>query len=180
VKSVAVGVSGRIGSGKTTLAQALAVRMECGYASFGDYVRSVALARELNVSERKVLQDVGDELIAAGWLPFCRAMLDHSGYAGGSVVVDGIRHREAVTTLAQIVAPLPFRLLAVYIDSERRDRRLRDRGVDLIGVKVAEAHANESHVGAVLDLADYTVAGHLTIEQSADAAYRMLSDDLGS
>ncbi len=180
VRQVAVGVSGRIGSGKTTLAHGLAARLSCGYASFGDYVRNVALERGLDGSQRGVLQAVGDELIATGWLPFCRAVLDFAGYVRGPVVVDGVRHVEAVHVLARIVYPLPFRLVAVHANSEARAKRLQTRRVDATVAQRAEVHANESQVGAVLDLADYTVAGNLTIEEAVDTAYRLVCRNLES
>jgi dephospho-CoA kinase len=178
MKQVVVGVAGRMGSGKTTLAYELAARMSCGYASFGDYVRNVALERGLDSSQREVLQALGDELIATGWPPFCRAMLDFAGYVTGPVVVDGVRHVEAIEVLARIVYPLPFRLVAVHADGDVRAKRLQTRGMDATAAKRAEVHANESQVGAVLDRADYTIAGNLTIEEAADTAYRVVCGDL--
>lgn len=178
MKKVAVGVSGRIGSGKTTLALGLAAQLRCRYASFGDYVRYVALERGLDGSQRSVLQAVGDELIATGWSPFCRAVLDFAGYVTGPVVVDGVRHVEAIHVLTELVYPLSFRLVAVDAESVARAERLESRGVGANAAKYAEVHANESQLGEVLNLADYTLARNLTIEEAVDAAYRFLCGDL--
>ena len=68
-RDVAIGVAGRIGSGKTTLAAELACQLACPQASFGEFVRSVAETRALvSTTDRTVLQDLGDELIAQGGL----------------------------------------------------------------------------------------------------------------
>lgn len=178
MRPVAVGVAGRIGSGKTTLAHELAARMDCAYASFGDYVRHVARERGIDCGRREVLQAIGDELIAVGWPSFCRAVLNFSGYARGSVVVDGVRHVEAIHALARIVHPLPFRLVAVSVDSALRSKRLQARGIGVKLAEAVEAHATESAVCAVVDLADYTVEGGLTIEEAAETAYQFLRRDL--
>jgi dephospho-CoA kinase len=179
VKPVAVGVSGRIGSGKTTLAEALAHRLGCSHASFGEYVRSVAKDRGARGDDRRVLQDLGDELISAGWESFCSAVLEDAGYSGGSIVVDGIRHLEAIEALKRAVDPVPWRLVAVNVEPGRRGQRLHDRGVNAAGVSEADAHPNESEVDAVLKRADYEVMGTLTADAGAKEVCRQLERDLG-
>jgi len=176
---VALGVSGRIGSGKTTLAHALAERLACSHASFGQYVRSVAEGRRLDSEDRRVLQDLGEELIAGGWESFCGAVLQSAGYSDGSVVVDGIRHTEAIDTMSRILDPLPWRLVAIDIDQGMRSKRLREGGIDMDDVRRAEAHPNEREVDAVLRRADYTISGDLRIDEAADEVLRLLREDLG-
>ncbi|MGH2597622.1 MAG: AAA family ATPase [Actinomycetota bacterium] len=161
---VALGVSGRIGSGKTTLANALVERLACSHAGFGQYVRNVAEGRGLDSEDRRVLQDLGDELIAGGWESFCGAVLQSGGYSDGSVVVDGIRHVEAIDTMRRILAPLPWRLVAIDLDQEARSHRLQEGGIDMDDVGRAEAHPNEREVEAVLKRADYRISGDLSID----------------
>ena len=177
---VALGVSGRIGSGKSTLARSLANRLGCPLASFGEYVRSVAKERGQNPTDRAVLQELGEELIGRGWHEFCLAVLKMCDYREGSVVVDGVRHKGAVTALADIVKPVPWRLAAVVLDEERRRERLGGLGADPSAVVRADSHRNEVEVGLVMELADYRVSGLLPVEEAATEVLRELTADLGS
>jgi hypothetical protein len=175
--ALAVGLSGRIGSGKTSLATALAERLQCPRASFGDYVRSVAAGRGLDAEDRQVLQDLGDEMIATqGWTPFCRSVLDHAGYGGGSLVVDGIRHAEAAGTMRALVAPMPWRSVAVDSENEVRLFRLAARGVVGACAHTADAHPNETQVGAVMDSADFVVSGDSTVGDAVNAVMAWLDN----
>lgn len=172
---VALGVSGRIGSGKTSLAVALAERLDCPRASFGDYVRSVASERGLDASERDVLQTVGDELIANGWDTFCSAVLRAAGYTDGSVVVDGIRHTDAAKTMRKLLAPTPWKLVAVESEEATRRSRLTARGIDAAGAAQADAHPNETEVALVMASADLIVSSDATVDAAADRVIEWLT-----
>ena len=169
----AVAIAGRIGSGKTTLASILADRLQCPVASFGIYVRFVALQRGLDPADRAVLQDLGEELIGEGWHSFCRSVLDHGGYVSGAVVVDGIRHVAAITTIRELVAPTPCRLVAVRAQDAVRTERLRLRGVTPGAAQAADAHVGESEVHQVIDDAEFVVDDEDPTE-AADAVLRWL------
>lgn len=173
---LAVGLSGRVGSGKTSLASALAEHLQCPRASFGDYVRSVAAGRGLDAEDRSVLQDLGDELIATqGWTPFCQSVLDQAGYADGSVVVDGLRHAQAAATMRALLAPTPWRLVAVDSENEVRLSRLAARGVVGADAHTADTHPNEAQVGAVMDSADFVVSDDSTVEYAVNAVMTWLN-----
>lgn len=172
----AVAIAGRIGSGKTTLASVLADRLQCPMASFGSYVRSVALQRGLDPADRAALQDLGEELIGEGWHSFCRSVLNHGGYVSGAVVVDGIRHVAAITTIRELVAPTPCRLVAVRARDESRAERLRLRGVTLQAAQAADAHVGESEVHQVIDHAEFVV-DEQDPSEAADRVLTWLSAD---
>jgi dephospho-CoA kinase len=165
---IALGLAGRIGSGKTSLASELARRLECPRASFGDYVRSVAEDRGLDAGDREVLQTVGDELIAQSWESFCRGVLDDAAYAGGSVVVDGVRHHDAAATLRPLVAPVRLLVVAVASPDDERLLRLAGRGLTDDEITRADAHPNEGEVLDVVAAADFVVDGRLSVAEAAD------------
>ena len=106
-------------------------------------------------------------------------MLQSGGYSDGSVVVDGIRHVEAIDTMRRILATLPWRLVAIDIDQEARSHRLQEGGIDMEDVRRAEAHPNEREVEAVLRRADYRISGDLSIDEAADEVIRLLREDRG-
>jgi dephospho-CoA kinase len=171
----ALGISGRIGSGKTSLAVVLAERLNCPRASFGDYVRSVARDRGLDASRRDVLQEVGDDLIAAGWDSFCAAVLRNAGFTTGSVVVDGIRHADAAQTMRRLLAPTPWKLVAVESEEAIRRSRLAARGIDDARTTQADAHPNEGEVASVMASADLVVSSDTTVEAAADLVMEWLT-----
>lgn len=167
VEPCAIGFSGLIGSGKTTLSQAVAHALQWPRASFGDFVRSVARNQGIEVESRESLQEIGLSLILKGWPTFCRDVLAAAGWAPGSpIVVDGIRHAEAVHHLSELVAPLPFVLIHVSVKEQVRNMRLdqRDGGPAPTAV---ELHSTEA---AVIDLlpkmADLLVDSTSTLEST--------------
>ena len=172
---VAVGLAGRIGSGKTTLTSALANRIGCPRASFGGYVRSVARVRGLDSRDRTVLQDLGDELISEGWDAFVEHVLQHARYVSGSVVIDGIRHRPAVDTLRKRLRPTQLVLVALNISDEERRKRLRDQGLNTDEVTLADTHANEAEVDGVMRGADIVIPADLTVERACTTVLAWIS-----
>ena len=65
--SQVIAIAGGIGSGKSTIARALADYFKCPIASFGDYVRGVAELRGREANRRE-LQEIGEQLLPIGKL----------------------------------------------------------------------------------------------------------------
>ena len=150
VEPCAIGFSGRIGSGKTTVSEAVAQALRWPLASFRDFVRSVASSRGFNANAREILQEIGKSLISKVWPRFCRDVLAAAGWQPGSgIVVDGIRHVEAVQNLSEIVAPLPFFLVHVAIEEPVRSKRLFLRDGAPAQTEV-ESHSTEAAVTDIL------------------------------
>ncbi|MCE9551904.1 MAG: AAA family ATPase [Planctomycetes bacterium] len=140
-----IGFSGRIKSGKTTISRAIAEHLRWPCSSFGDYVRAVAKDRGLTLDSRVVLQEVGETLIEAGWPKFCHDVLAMSGWQPGmSLIVDGIRHVDAVDEISRTVAPLRFFLIHVGIDEMERIERIHVH--DLKDYSLTELHSTETDV----------------------------------
>ncbi len=158
-----VGFSGRISSGKTTVSKAVADSLQCSRASFGEFVASVARSRGLYDVSRLTMQQVGESLIADGWPQFCAGVLASAAWQPGSaLVVDGIRHAEAIHHLTRIVTPLRFVHVHLPVEEEGRSQRIRQRHGGESGESQVEveAHATEVEVTDVLPLiADLIVDG---------------------
>jgi hypothetical protein len=118
-----IAISGRIGSGKSTLALELSRILGWSHASFGGFVRSLARERGWN-EEREGLQALGEALIEQGWDEFTRAVLNHGGWKTGEpVVIDGVRHAEALESLCRVIGVSQVFHVHISISSDRLERR---------------------------------------------------------
>jgi cytidylate kinase len=155
-------MSGRRGSGKSTLSWGVAEKLSWQRAGFGDYVRSEAKRIGLDDS-LETLQAVGEKLVMQGPETFCRAVLYQAGWESGTpLVIDGIRHAEIVEALRSIVAPAEFRLVHVSVEEAVRESRLLAR--DKTGREESrqyDMHSTERQVDSLSRLADLIVDGNL-------------------
>jgi len=180
VKPIIVGFAGPIASGKSTVAIALADALGWHHASFGEFVRSVARKRGLR-EDRETLQTVGSELISAGWEPFCSAVLSQAGWKRGcGVVIDGIRHIEAIEALRRIITPLEFVLVFISIIEVDRRPRLSKKGIaSKEDLRRIESHSTEAQVSSSLrDKANFFVDGNRPVSEIVDQIIGWLNRDV--
>jgi dephospho-CoA kinase len=149
--TVTIAIAGKICSGKTTIATALAKLLDCPRASFGDYVREVVANRELPPT-RVNLQQVGAEILKTGTDDFCKAVLLQSGWIPGqSLVIDGLRHEETIEPIRQQVKPSELKIVFLSIDERTRSSRLAQRGDgDAIALMLADTHPSEYQANTTL------------------------------
>jgi cytidylate kinase/transcriptional regulator with XRE-family HTH domain len=148
LEPIVLALSGKIGSGKTTLSQELADALGWKRASFGEYVRAYAKSQGLDENSRDVLQAVGQSLVEKDAVEFCRSVLAHFGWTSGEpLVIDGVRHTAVVDALRKIVAPLDLRVVFVDVSEKTRLKRIRDTDRDVVErMSEIEAHATEREV----------------------------------
>lgn len=146
-------LAGGIASGKTTLAGALQASLPGSVrVAFGDVVRRRAMATSPSPS-RQALQDAGLHLIQEGWPAFVSALLADIGDEPDLLIVEGVRHQEAVDALRR---RLPTHdLLLVYADVPDDLRRQR---LDQLGEhQESLSHAVERDVESLRGVADLVV-----------------------
>ena len=166
MKSLVLAFSGSIGSGKSTLSLSVAKALTWPYISFGNYVRTVALLRGLGES-REVLQEVGESLIQEGWEQFCKSVLAQATWKPGEpLVVDGIRHVEAVEMLRLLVVPSELLLIHITLNDLTRKTRLNKRSpADYAKMERIEDHSTEVQVKRRLpEIANLKVSGERSID----------------
>jgi cytidylate kinase len=147
MKPMIVCFSGRIGSGKTTVSIEVAKRLGLPRASFGDYVRSAATSKGLDSTAREILAPLGEQIIEElGWDEFCRRVLQASGWDGSSgLIVDGIRHLQALQQIQAITSPLPVLLVHLQLSRDALvNSRQKGKGVEQLAG--AEKHSTEIQV----------------------------------
>lgn len=156
-------VSGQIASGKTTFANRLVQDIPgAQLCSYGDVVRSEAQVRGLEPS-RPLLQALGIILISEGWPRFTQRLLAHLPTDYDALVVDGVRHLQAINELrVQIVGSS---ITSVFVDTPDAviAERLQARGETL----AAQNHKVEAQLEQVRQAADLTVNGCGDLQQNA-------------
>jgi dephospho-CoA kinase len=163
-----VTLAGPIGSGKSTLARAIAGALGAPSAGFGNYVRSLAADRDLDVERRQVLQDLGHELVQADARAFLDGALAWSGHAPGQpLLLDGLRHITILDALRAREAEGLDAVTLLYLDTPRETRRARvaARGVSVEQMEADEAHSAEQDLDERLRAAaDAILDGSKTVE----------------
>ena len=149
--NIVIAFAGPIGSGKSTLARLVSNTLGWPLASFGTYVRKAAEAHGFDKS-RKGLQLTGNFLINRGWKVFCEEVLADANWKPGSnLVVEGVRHLEALEMLRGIVTPAKIYLVYVSLDDVERKNRLKARNKDdSLNLEELELHSTEEQVKTTL------------------------------
>jgi dephospho-CoA kinase len=139
-----IGITGRIGSGKTTVGKYLESR--CGF-QYLRYSEVLAEWRAKDPESKAQLQKVGWEVMAGGMQAELNSRLIARITPEPDVAVDGLRHLLDYTTLSNSFSA-SFRLL--YMDSPRIQRfeRLSKLGkyVDLGEFDAADSHPVEREI----------------------------------
>lgn len=164
-----VGLSGQFGSGKSSLASVLSERTSWKRAAFGDYLRH--LASELGFGmDRASLQQLGEEQIALGWDMFCTAVLNHFHWKPGcGLVVDGLRHVDAIATLNRLLHPQTVFHVHLALEGELRLARIISRDGQLGVDGDCERHSTESDVRNLLPaVANLVLDAARPVEEIAD------------
>lgn len=175
--SAVIGLAGPIGSGKTSVALGLASALNCSVASFGTYVRELAV-RSGRGTSRDTLQEISEQVIdSIGLRGLTRNVLASAAWdREHSLVVDGIRHPDVVTALRAEAAPLP--VILVYLDVSHRVRRNRFVTRDNLSaweLDSFELHSTERDVGTrVRALADVIVAADGQVEDVVAAVINVI------
>ena len=161
--------AGASGSGKSTLGREIGLVLAWPVASFGEHVRAVTKHRGLS-EDRHTLQDIGQELIDNGWEAFCAAVLADAGWKDGlSVVVDGVRHKEALQTLKKLAPDSTVLLVFIDVSASQRAERLitrdRTRQAELAQL---DQHPVEDQVNSTLaSTADLVIDGSRPLQELA-------------
>jgi dephospho-CoA kinase len=146
-KRLVIGITGRIGSGKTTIGKYLESRYGFQYLRYSEVL---AEWRAKNPESKAHLQKVGWEVMAGGMQAELNRRLITRITPDADVAVDGLRHPLDYETLKNSFAD-SFHLL--YIDSPPRLRfeRVKQKGkyADFAAFAVADSHAVEQQIDSL-------------------------------
>lgn len=161
-----IGLSGKRGSGKTTVAEDLASNLGWKIVHFGRLVKSKAAAAGLGDSIQE-LQSHG-AMLAKDPQQFCLDLLEFCSWnPGDNLIVDGIRHVEVADALEYVVRPSEFLLIAIKVDERTRLSRLEKRDGQLPkDVSRIDGHSTEAQVGTIIEQrSDLVITGDEAIDE---------------
>lgn len=166
MKARILGVSGPIAAGKTSLARDISGRLGWKMISSGAVLQEEAARLGLDPQSRHVLQDLGLRYIHEDRENFCKKLLESvSWFPGEDIVVDAIRHVEAIDALRKLTSPSEFRLVYITLSESLRRKQLAKRS-GTHTLEEIESHPVESQVYTRLpQIADYLVDGALPHEE---------------
>ena len=151
-------------SGKTTLGRRLAKELGLPFASFGDHVRREADRNGLSNPSPEELQAKGQLLARTDMHGLCKAVLEEGGFvAGQGLVVDGVRHLSALSTLKALIPQQPVKL--VYLESSVVERVKRSL-LNPDQLQRLDSHSVESEAGAIRNAADFVLNTSGSIDDS--------------
>ena len=161
--STILAFSGAISSGKTTLSQEIASKLDWKKTSFGDYVRSIAKQKGVEQS-RENLQQLGEKEIEFDCKKFCNNVLSLVNWKKGeNLIIDGIRHKEVLDNLKTVTSPSDVYLIYIDLDLKNRDQRSQNSESEL---KKYDSHSTEKQVVYILPkIADLVIDGNKKIEE---------------
>ena len=151
-------------TGKTTLGRRLAEHCHCKFVSFGDYVRQQAQARGISDPTRVDLQNLGQQLVNSGINRFCRDVLNTVHFVSGQrLVVDGIRHTEALSAISHISGGQPIKLIYLHAPMKVRESRYQHQ----YSLHVIDVHPVESQTAKqIKDSADLVLDASTDLDTS--------------
>lgn len=162
-----IGLSGKVGSGKSSLAKALVDETGHSHVSFGDFVRKQAKDEGQDPTSRKILQQIGKNFIKKDIEKFCIDVLDQVDWRNQDIfIIEGIRHIEVLKTLKRILKSHNVVLVYLEIDENERKKRLNLTDNDLNKI---DSHSTEIQLDNVLKSeADLIVNGNLELKLIVD------------
>jgi adenylate kinase family enzyme len=137
----AIAISGRIDSGKSSVADILSESLALPVLSFGAYIRSKSEPH----ASREQLQDLGAKLLdSLGPSGLVEAVLEFNCLDSSQPAIwEGLRHRTVFAALRRAYLPVGICLIYLHPPEEERLARARDNAGDDARLSSWESHATE-------------------------------------
>lgn len=157
-----IGITGRIGSGKTTVGRYLESRHGFQYLRYSEVL---AAWRAKDPESKAHLQEVGWEVMAGGMQAELNRRLIAQVKPDVSVAVDGLRHSLDYETLSNSF-PKAFRLLYIHSAPQIRFDRLNKKGkhAEFSSFKAADSHPVEHHIDSLQSNAAVVICNERTLQ----------------
>lgn len=138
-RGLTIALAGGAGSGKSTIANVIAARLDGVVSSFGDYVRHLAVQMD-EPTDRFTLQRIGQQRVEADAAGFVRAFLDWTSPVDGiPLIIDGVRHTVVDEALRGWAATCGREYLLIMLHASVRVRAERRHDGDQSEIEKIDA-----------------------------------------
>ena len=147
-------LSGKIGSGKTTIGKLWAQKVNGVHCSVSDFLKAQLMKEGVNEPSREQLQELGESYIKKGYVSFVNQVLNYIGeYDKQNVVIDGVRHIKFLNSLKMICYPIPVYEIVLDANEKTLIEHINNRGAESFN-STCIAEGNIDHL---LLAADYII-----------------------
>lgn len=116
-------ISGKIGSGKTTIGKMIANEIGGIHGSVSDFLKAELKKQGITTPTREQLQDLGVAYIENGWVEFASQTVKHIGRKKElPFVIDGIRHINFLNAIKMICWPAPVYEVVLHANDDTLER----------------------------------------------------------
>ncbi len=149
-------ISGKIGSGKSTLRADLQQHLNYSGYSVSDYLKFELEKRQNKCSlDRENLQTIGEELIKKGYKYFVKNFIEFMG-TRDNVIIDGIRHKDFFNELKKEISYTRIVLITLTVSEDERRERIQERNRDSL-TKLNEQRLAEGDFNKLVEIADLNI-----------------------
>jgi dephospho-CoA kinase len=171
-----IGLSGPISSGKTTAGQYLE-SLGFAYGRYSQVLQGILEQRGIPVT-RESLQQIGEEVYLGPGQRWLGTELIKRMPDTGNLVIDGLRHDEDHSFLAERFGPDFLHIAIEASEVARRERYANEGTIDEFDR--ASAHPVESHISALARLAHATVSNDGTTKMFVNKIHQLIDNHFGS
>lgn len=165
-------VSGRICSGKTTIAKLLSDRLSFPFGSFGGYLSAYSQHHKLK-TDREGLQELGQQKVQTNPSQFVKDVIEFYRGVPNSIVLDGIRHRIIFDKIKELTRK-PY---SVYVEADvetRYQRYLLRANIDYPAFLLLDNHPVELETETLKPFCDVIVDTTIPFEDVLSGFLRQI------
>ena len=147
-------ISGKIGSGKTTIGKMIANEIGGIHGSVSDFLKAELKKQGITAPTREQLQDLGATYIENGWVEFASQTVKYIGRKKEiPFVIDGIRHINFLNAMKMICWPAPVYEVVLHANDDTLQQHLSIRGAEVFD----STHRAEGDLEGLLAAADIVI-----------------------
>ena len=147
-------ISGKIGSGKTTIGKMLANEIGGIHGSVSDFLKAELKKQGITTPTREQLQDLGANYIENGWIKFASQTVKYIGRKEElPFVIDGVRHINFLNAIKMICWPAPVYEIVLRANDDTLQEHISLRGAEAFD----PTHYAGGNLGGLFSAADIVI-----------------------
>ncbi|CRL34772.1 MazG-like family protein [Agathobacter rectalis] len=154
VESPVICISGKIGSGKTTIGKMIANEIGGIHGSVSDFLKAELKKQGITTPTREQLQNFGENYIENGCVEFASQTVKYIGRKKElPFVIDGVRHVNFLNAIKMICWPAPVYEVVLQANDDTLQQHIAIRGAEVLD----STHRAEGNLEELLVAADIVI-----------------------